>query len=152
VTKIGRRNANYWINAVAEGAEDYYTKPGEAPGKWLGTLAAEFGFEGEIGAEEYAALLAGQHPQTGEPLVIRPAPRVTVDAEGKEHRSEPVLGYDIRFSAPKSVSLLWALGAPDVREAVLRAHEAAVAEGIAYLERHACFVRRGRGGAKVERG
>ena len=39
VTKIQRGNANYWIEAVAEGGDDYYTKPGEAPGEWVGELA-----------------------------------------------------------------------------------------------------------------
>jgi hypothetical protein len=30
VTKVQRANALYWIEAVADGAEDYYSKPGEA--------------------------------------------------------------------------------------------------------------------------
>jgi hypothetical protein len=33
VTKIQLGNAGYWLAAVAEGGEDYYTKPGEAPGE-----------------------------------------------------------------------------------------------------------------------
>ena len=33
VTKIQRGNAGYWISAVQQGKEDYYTKPGEAPGE-----------------------------------------------------------------------------------------------------------------------
>ena len=75
VTKIGRRNANYWIEAVAEGGEDYYTKPGEAPGEWMGELAAELGLDGEVDRDAYTAILAGKHPVTGEVLVRRPEPR-----------------------------------------------------------------------------
>ena len=45
VTKIQRQNANYWIEAVAGGEEDYYTKPGESPGRWLGAAATELGLE-----------------------------------------------------------------------------------------------------------
>jgi conjugative relaxase-like TrwC/TraI family protein len=152
VTKISSRNAGYWINAVAEGGEDYYTKPGEAPGYWAGSLAAELGLSGEVEPEAYGRILAGEDPQNGGPLVRRSAPRVFVDASGKERRLEPILGYDVRFSAPKSVSLLWALGSPEVREAVLAAHEEAVAEALAYLEREACLVQRGKGGARIERG
>jgi conjugative relaxase-like TrwC/TraI family protein len=152
VTKIGARNAAYWINAVREGGDDYYTKPGEAPGEWMGKLAAELGLSGEVDSEDYGAVLAGKHPGTGQVLVARPQPRTYVDAQGRERKVEPTLGYDVRFSAPKSVSILWAVGPDEVRDAVLRAHDKAVAEGLAYLERTACWVRRGHGGAKYEPG
>lgn len=152
VTKIGRRNANYWINAVAEGGEDYYTKPGEAPGEWMGELAAELDLAGDVDHDAYALVLAGKHPGTGEPLVTRPAPRKFVDADGRERRLDPILGYDVRFSAPKSVSLLYAVGSPEVRGAILRAHDQAVSQAVGYLERNACFVQRGRGGKSIEPG
>jgi conjugative relaxase-like TrwC/TraI family protein len=152
VTKIGRANANYWIEAVAEGGEDYYTKPGEAPGEWMGELAAELGLAGEVDREAYAAVLAGKHPVTGDVLVARPEPRKFVDAEGRERRLDPILGYDIRFAAPKSVSLLYAVGSPEVRAAILRSHDHAVAEAVGYLERTACFVQRGKGGVSIEPG
>jgi len=152
VTKIGRANANYWIEAVAEGGEDYYTKPGEAPGEWMGELAAELGLSGEVDREAYAAVLAGKHPVTGAVLVSRPEPRKFIDAEGRERRLDPILGYDIRFAAPKSVSLLYAVGSPEVRAAILHAHDHAVAEAVGYLERTACFVQRGKGGVVIEPG
>ncbi len=152
VTKIGSRNADYWINAVAEGGEDYYTKPGEVPGEWMGELAAELGLEGEVDRDAYAAVLAGKHPLTGDVLVARPEARKFVDAEGRERRLDPILGYDIRFAAPKSVSLLYAVGSPEVRAAILRAHDHAVAEAVGYLEWTACFVQRGKGGVSIERG
>ena len=152
VSKIQRQNANYWIEAVAEGGEDYYTKPGESPGRWLGLGAATLGLEGEIGREAYAAALAGRDPRSGEQLLRRAEPRRFTDAAGRERRSEPVLGFDVRFAAPKSVSLLYALGSEEVREAVLRCHDEAVGEAIAYLERHACLVQRGKGGARLEAG
>ncbi|MFN8215699.1 MAG: MobF family relaxase [Solirubrobacterales bacterium] len=152
MTKIGSRTKDYWINAVAEGGEDYYSKPGEAPGYWAGSLAAELGLTGEVDPDAYALILAGEDPGGGGPLVRRAAPRVFVDASGKERRLEPILGYDVRFSAPKSVSLLWALGSPLVRATVLAAHAEAVAAALAYLEREACFVQRGKGGSRIERG
>jgi conjugative relaxase-like TrwC/TraI family protein len=152
VTKIGRRNANYWIEAVAEGGEDYYTKPGEAPGQWMGELAAELGLSGEVDRAEYTALLAGKHPQTGAVLVNRPGPRTFIDASGRKRCLEPILGYDIRFSAPKSISLLWAIGSEKIQATVLRAHEQAIGEALAYLERHACFVQRGHDGVAIESG
>ena len=153
VTKISSRNAGYWINAVAEGGDDYYTKPGEAPGYWAGSLAAELGLSGEVDPEAYARLLAGEDPGGGGPLVRRAAPRVFIDASGKERRLEPILGYDVRFSAPKSVSLLWALGSPEVQaEPCWLPTRRRSPRRSAYLEREACFVQRGKGGARIERG
>ena len=43
-------------------------------------------------------------------------------------------GIDVTVSAPKSVSVLFALGDPDVAAAVRAAHQAAVGEALAYLE------------------
>jgi conjugative relaxase-like TrwC/TraI family protein len=152
VTKIGARNKGYWLSAVRDGEEDYYTKPGEAPGYWIGSLAAEMGLAGQVDGEHYSAILDGQDPLTGGTLVNRPGRHVRVDELGRERKVEPTLGYDIRFSAPKSVSLLWGVGSPEVRDAVLAAHEEAVAAGMAYMERTACWVARGEGGKKLERG
>ena len=152
ITKIQRGNANYWINAVAEGSEDYYTKPGEAPGEWIGELSNELGLEGRIDRDEYAAALAGQHPESGEELVRRPKPRTFTDSVGRERHFEAVLGYDVRFAAPKSVSLLYAVGSAEVREAVVAAHDAAVREAFSYLEQNACFVQRGAGGKELQPG
>ncbi|MEZ4588708.1 MAG: MobF family relaxase [Gemmatimonadales bacterium] len=152
ITKIQRGNAGYWINAVAEGSEDYYTKPGEAPAEWIGELAGELGLEGKVDRDSYAAALAGRHPETGEELVRRPKPRTFTDSVGRERHVEPVLGYDVRFAAPKSVSLLYAVGSSEVRDAVVAAHDAAVREAFSYLENEACFVQRGPGGKEIQPG
>jgi conjugative relaxase-like TrwC/TraI family protein len=55
-------------------------------------------------------------------------------------------GYDLTLSAPKSVSLLWALGDDQVAGVVREAHDEAVDAVMAYLDSEACQVRRGRGG------
>lgn len=55
-----------------------------------------------------------------------------------------VIGYDVTFSAPKSVSILWALGTPEQRAAIDAAIDASVQTGVAYLEANAVQVRRGR--------
>jgi conjugative relaxase-like TrwC/TraI family protein len=60
-----------------------------------------------------------------------------------EHRQPPkaVAGYDLTFSVPKSVSVLWAGADEAIRAAVLEALDEAVAGGLRYLERHAFRVR-----------
>ena len=56
-------------------------------------------------------------------------------------------GSDATFSAPKSVSVLWALSPdPWVRAEVLAAHDAAVIAALAWSERQGGVTRRGRDG------
>ncbi len=45
-----------------------------------------------------------------------------------------IIGYDITFSCPKSVSILWATGSPAEREAIVASVDAAVDAGLRYLE------------------
>lgn len=60
--------------------------------------------------------------------------------------AQKVSGWDLTFSAPKSVSALWAVGGGEVGVEVKEAHAAAVAAGLAYLEAHGCFSRTGKAG------
>jgi conjugative relaxase-like TrwC/TraI family protein len=89
-----------------------------------------------VGQEQIAAVLAGDHPATGEP-VAGSRSRVTVAA------------FDLTFCAPKSVSLLQALGGPDIAEQVEAAHARAVSEALGYLESRASAVKRHVGDLRV---
>ena len=55
-------------------------------------------------------------------------------------------GFDLTFSAPKGVSLLWAFGSPEVRDVVSSAHDRAIAGVIDHLSAEAAYVRRGKTG------
>jgi conjugative relaxase-like TrwC/TraI family protein len=57
-----------------------------------------------------------------------------------------VPGFDLTFSAPKSVSVLWALSDDRTRGRVRECHERAVDAALGYMEREAAAVRRGAGG------
>ena len=74
------------------------------------------------------AVLAGHHPDGDQLLARVPAAR----------RS----GFDLILAAPKSVSLLAALGDDDTRSRFLQAHEEAVGSTLGYLEREAAWTRR----------
>ncbi|WP_189060206.1 MobF family relaxase [Longimycelium tulufanense] len=64
---------------------------------------------------------------------------------------QPVAGFDCVFTPVKSVSVLWALGGHQVRQAVEAAHEAAWRDALAYGEKEGAFTRVGAGGvAQVE--
>jgi conjugative relaxase-like TrwC/TraI family protein len=152
VTKIQRGNAGYWLSAVAEGGEDYYAKPGEEPGEWMGSLAEHLGLEGEVAPDAYWAILEGRDPGSESELLTRPPTSYRERPDGSLKRVEPVLGYDIRFSAPKSISLLYALGSSETQARIVEVMNQAVREGIAHLEHEACMVGRGQGGARIEPG
>ena len=84
VTKIQRGNAGYWLAAVAEGGDDYYTKPGEAPGEWIGDLAADLALAGEVDAASYSQILEGTDPISGSQLLKRPDTRYRQRPDGTE--------------------------------------------------------------------
>jgi len=77
--------------------------------------AAELGLSGEVGADQLTAMLTGLNPVDSSPLGLR-----AVGGRG------PVPGFDLTFSAPKSASLLWALGDPGVAAEVSTAHQRSV--------------------------
>ena len=139
VGKLANGRENYYLSTVARGAEDYYLGSGEALGRWLGRGIGGVGLSGEVGAEELRAVLSGLHPSSLEQL-----------PERMHQRRLP--GFDLTFRAPKSVSLLHALGDEDVAAAVTEAHEEAVTASLAYLEREACGTRRGPGGVDYHPG
>jgi conjugative relaxase-like TrwC/TraI family protein len=63
-------------------------------------------------------------------------------------KQQTVAGYDLVFSPAKSVSLLWALGGDEARQAIETAHNEAIAETITFLEKNAAYTRRGPQGVR----
>jgi conjugative relaxase-like TrwC/TraI family protein len=57
-----------------------------------------------------------------------------------------VAGYDVTFSPVKSVSTLWAVAPLEVATTIEAAHDAAVADALAFLEERAAFTRTGHDG------
>lgn len=127
------RNPSYYTSVVASGREDYYAGRGEAPGNWVGQGSAQLGLSGEVGEDDLAALMGGRRPGSSEQL-------------RRPFGERAVVGFDLTFSAPKSVSVLYGLGDEGVSEAVRVAHDGAVGAALEYLEREACRARRGKGG------
>ncbi|MFP5326003.1 MAG: MobF family relaxase [Acidimicrobiia bacterium] len=86
IGKLRPGAADYYVGEIATSAEDYYLGHGEAPGRWVGSLAAEMGLHGEVDPDHFRALLEGRHPLTGEQLVDPPRqkPRnVSIRPEGE---------------------------------------------------------------------
>jgi conjugative relaxase-like TrwC/TraI family protein len=129
----------YYEQQVAQGLEDYFSGRGEAPGRWTGRGALLVRATGDVDRAAFMRAMAGCDPRTGEQL--KPP-----------HGRARVAAFDLTFSAPKSVSVLFATADEDTSAALLAAHEAAVTAALDYVEREACFTRRGHNGVERVRG
>ena len=102
IGKMVARSEDYYLHTVANGREEYYTGSGESPGYWLGEGARRLGLDGEVAPDDLRAVLAGV------------SPRARSSTPGRVAEAKRVAGFDLTFSAPKSVSLLYGLSDPDV--------------------------------------
>ena len=144
IGKLATGQANYYLrladarvdraSSVASGVEDYYAGE-DGAGEWLGGGSLRLALKGKVEAASLHAVLAGIDPVSGLPLR---------DTEGTR-----VPGFDLTFSAPKSVSVLFGVGDRAVSDAIRRAHDAAVRDAMGYVERATSQARRGHGGQHV---
>ncbi len=139
IGKLGtsRGRLEYYDAQVAAGVEDYYAGRGESPGRWRGAGARALGLStrGTVKRHEFMRLMRGCDPADGSVLRAMGA-------------RSTVAGFDLTFSTPKSVSVLFAIGDDHTAGELLAAHEHAVDAALAYLEREACATRRGRDGVE----
>ena len=125
---------------------DYYLRPDgsvrEAPGNWLSDAEtlAELGVSGAgpLEGPAFVAVMQGRDPQTGRWLRRSGADRTRGG------------GIDVTFSAPKSVSVVWALADPWQREQLEAAHERAVQRAVEYMRENVGLVRRRYGAGVVQ--
>lgn len=68
-----------------------------------------------------------------------------------KHAPAAVAGFDLTFTATKSISTLWAVSDEGTREVLLAAHRAAVEQALAFLEDTAAFTRIGTNGCQQHR-
>ncbi len=112
------------------GGQARYFLEGPGPGVWIGGGSEDLGLRGSVDADSLHAVLAGRQPG-GDQLLSRVSP---------VRRS----GFDLILAAPKSVSLLAALGDEGEQGRFRRAQAEAVGSALGYLEREAGWARRGR--------
>ncbi|MHB1539262.1 MAG: MobF family relaxase [Solirubrobacteraceae bacterium] len=130
--------ADYLTSVSSRG--DYYLdreRPG-GEGRWHGSLAAlgELGLDPErpVGRDQLLSLMRGVSPRTGQ--AIRKA----------GGNGTLVAGVDMTFSAPKSVSALWAVSDSYRRAQIEAAHRDAVASALARVQREVALLRSRRDG------
>jgi conjugative relaxase-like TrwC/TraI family protein len=139
IGKLVAGQQRYYDQQVAHGGDDYYSGRGEAPGQWLGRGAQALGLEGRVSADEFNSLIAGQDPRNP-------------DTRLRSGRDPKVAALDLTFSAPKSVSVLFATAGEPVAREIVDAHESAVRAAVDWLEDNVVQVRRGYEGRRREKG
>jgi conjugative relaxase-like TrwC/TraI family protein len=124
----------YHAREFASSEQSYWSRDQQGHSEWQGRLAGEWGLAGAVGAEHFARLSEGQHPQT-EAQLVRHQTAKTYDGKfGREVTSvEHRAGWDATFSAPKSVSLTALVGGDD---RVRVAHRESVRAALSELERY----------------
>ena len=108
-----------------DGPADYYLQSDEARGLWHGDAATALGLSGEVSDEHFLALMAGMDPRQPDRHLDR------------GYHEKSVRGFDVTASAPKSVSVMFALGDAETRREVLAAHDASVTALACWIEQHA---------------
>ena len=130
----------------------YYEQTGNPPGRWFGEGLAGLGDAnrrlrpGDVVTEQAmtAVFRDGHDPGTDDALG-RPYPRFDTT------QRHAVVGYDLTFTAPKSVSVLWALADDATRATVYEAHRAALASALDFVEQTVIRTRVGEAGRRQVR-
>jgi len=68
----------------------------------------------------------------------------------KSRVRQPVAGYDLVFTPPKSVSVMWALADDGTRREIERIHKETVTDALGWIEKEACFTRTGNTSQEVQ--
>ena len=126
--QVPGRNSDYYL-------KDRDFKDGPEPGRWAGKAAERLRLKDPVHEAPFKAALTGYDPLTQEQLVKK-------GGNSKVHSS----GWDMTFSAPKAVSVVWALSPEKERQEIQAAQQKAVAAASSWLEEHAAFARRGKAG------
>jgi conjugative relaxase-like TrwC/TraI family protein len=136
VASIGKGTvAQYYLRRT-----EYYLTGQEPVGIWL-TSSPDLGIAvgQEIKADIFEKVHAGLGPDGKSLLANEPG--------GKKR----VSGYDLTLSAPKSVSILFALVDDETRAAIERVQYEAAQAVVAMLNQEAAFIRRGHDGTVIQR-
>jgi conjugative relaxase-like TrwC/TraI family protein len=130
----GGQARTYHAREFAAKEANYWSREQQGHSEWQGKLAQEWGLQGAVGAEQFARLTEGQHPNTQEQMVRHQPAKTYENQFGREVTSvEHRAGWDATFSAPKSVSLTALVGGD---ERVREAHRDSVRIALGEFERY----------------
>lgn len=138
------------IGEIALGSDSarYYAAPGTPPGRFLG--------RGLEGLGERPGVVRAGDPVTSEMLhnmLARLADPVTGKVLGRAPttgKRPPVAGFDLTFSPPKSVSVMWAMADRGTKTVIENVCDQALSEVVTWAEDHVFRTRTGAQGVRHE--
>jgi conjugative relaxase-like TrwC/TraI family protein len=136
ISAMAGDSADYYLNLARE---DYYLNGGEPPGIWWGTGATNLNLSGKVSPEDLHSIFKGVAPD---------GQRMVQNADGKGKERQP--GWDLTFSAPKSVSTLWSQASETMRREIQAAQFEAVKAALSFFQEEFQLTRRGKNGSEVE--
>lgn len=114
---------------------DYYSEGAERSGYWWGNGAAQLGLTGRVRPEDLESVFRG-FSSTGTALVQN---------AGKADRQP---GWDLTFSVPKWLSILWFFATPEQRKQIEQAIRVAVEAELLHIQEEVAVSRLGSGGKR----
>lgn len=154
VTKLmAGTSTQYFASTINEvitdhggGMADYYNAPGTPPGVWMGGALETIGVgEGDTASKEDVTKVYDllRNPRDDQ--------RLSRHSDQALAGGQVVGGYDLTFSLPKSVNILWASGDERVRRTIMACHQEAVRETLASFQAGQAYSRKGAGGVVKQR-
>lgn len=131
------------INSFRFGHESYYFNENaitgglEDRGIWTPQASELLGLKDEVTQSQFQDFVVGIDPVNHEPFERGLSPRKNA-------------GYDFLFSAPKSVSILGLLSAPEVENKVRDAHDVSVRKAMDFISSNCLYVSRSYDGQLTE--
>ncbi|WP_420967123.1 MobF family relaxase [Bradyrhizobium sp. B120] len=119
---------------------EYYLGGGEPAGRWISATGNFGAVHGALVDNVLFERLHAGLDVDGKPLL-----------SNSGDRTDHVGGIDLTLSAPKAVSVVFALADPTTRRAIEQAQHDACEATIGFLDRNAAFCRRGKNGLRLER-
>ncbi|RBP98828.1 MobF family relaxase [Bifidobacterium xylocopae] len=154
VTKLkAGTSTRYFASTIKEvitdhggGMADYYNTTGTPPGVWMGNALDTIGVhEGDTASKNDVTKVYDlmRNPRDDQ--------RLSRHSDKALKSGQVVAGYDLTFSLPKSVNILWASGDEHVRRTIMACHEEAMRETLASFEAGQAYSRKGAGGVVKQR-
>lgn len=138
------------LSASPPDATTYYMKSGTPEGQWIGSGLSGINrtaAEPVSDTDAKAVFDLAVHPDTGAQLGRPHSQPAAVDYKtGPPTVRHAVVGFDLTFSVPKSVSVLWALSPRSTQDRILQTHHDAVEDTLTWLEENVIHTRAGRNG------
>ena len=132
---IGAMSGNQSEYYTRLAQQDYYLSGGEPEGYWRGKGASAMRLGKLVKPRVLGRLFHGYSPSN----------KKLVQNAGKPNRQP---GWDLTFSAPKSVSVLWSQADSKLRNNIQAAHRQAVDKTIEFIEERFAESRVGKGGTE----